>query len=97
MHYGHALLDIETFYDSMPWLPLVEAALRLDFPPVVLHLELVQCIAPRVLEQMGAATDPFEPSQSAVQGLRSGTRFAKALAHFVMAHVTTMHPRMGHR
>ena len=49
MNHARAMLDIASFYDIIPWKPLVEAALRLNFPPVILHLELAQCIAPRVL------------------------------------------------
>eukprot|EP00959_Pyramimonas_sp_CCMP1952_P387603 8123157-Pyramimonas_sp.AAC.1 len=45
----------------------------------------------------GAATNPIEPSRSVVQGLRSDTRFARILTHFVMHKVTQASPHMGHR
>eukprot|EP00959_Pyramimonas_sp_CCMP1952_P303568 6352685-Pyramimonas_sp.AAC.1 len=79
------MLDIATFYDSIPWDILVSAALRLHFPPVILYLELLQCVAPRCLEQDKTASTLFDPLLSVVQGLRSGTRFAKMMTHHVMA------------
>eukprot|EP00959_Pyramimonas_sp_CCMP1952_P249733 5220840-Pyramimonas_sp.AAC.1 len=59
----------------MPWAGLARAALRCGFPPAVLALELQQCMAGRVLLQDGLASRLVVPSQSVVQGVRSGTRF----------------------
>eukprot|EP00959_Pyramimonas_sp_CCMP1952_P114332 2390620-Pyramimonas_sp.AAC.1 len=33
MQYGHGMLDIKSFYDSIPWALLATAALRLEFDP----------------------------------------------------------------
>ncbi len=53
--------------------------MRLEFPAEVLGLELLQCMAARCLRQAGAYSEAFSPTRSVVQGLRSGTRFAKAV------------------
>eukprot|EP00959_Pyramimonas_sp_CCMP1952_P033336 699456-Pyramimonas_sp.AAC.1 len=50
MHHGNGLLDIGQFYDTIGWLRLGRAALRLDFPAEVLGLEIPQCMAPRCFE-----------------------------------------------
>ena len=97
MQYGRAAADIEAFCQSIPWAPLVSAALRLQFPPAVLHLGLLQCVCRRLLEQMGAASDVFEPGQNVVQGLRAGARFAKILTHSVPQSVPTAHWKISHR
>eukprot|EP00959_Pyramimonas_sp_CCMP1952_P284391 5944921-Pyramimonas_sp.AAC.1 len=97
MEFGQGLLDIQELYDSIPWLPLAKAALRLNFPPIILYVDLLQCITVRTLSQEGAVCNPFEPCQSVIQGLRGGTRFAKILTHFIMRVVVTATPTMNHR
>ena len=58
---GHGLLDIKGFHDAIEWDLLLHAALRLEYPPVVLpYMELAQCSAPLTLEQFGAVCDPFQ-------------------------------------
>eukprot|EP00959_Pyramimonas_sp_CCMP1952_P348896 7310009-Pyramimonas_sp.AAC.1 len=59
--------------------------------------ELPQCIAPRVLAQSGSYTLPCQPTRSAIQGLRSGTRFAKVITYKAMRRVTQVHARCTHR
>ena len=86
--YAHAMLDFKSFYDSMGWVKLGRAALKLGFPPAILALELQQCLAARVLVSDRTASLAFQPSRSIVQGLRSGTRFARCLAFFIMTRVT---------
>ena len=46
---AHAMLGAKSFYDSMSWVKLGRAALRLGFPPTVLALELQLRMAPRTL------------------------------------------------
>eukprot|EP00959_Pyramimonas_sp_CCMP1952_P149243 3122677-Pyramimonas_sp.AAC.1 len=58
--YGQSLTDVESYYDTMFWLKLVRAAARMEFPPTVLYLELVQCARPRTLNQLSAFSAPFE-------------------------------------
>eukprot|EP00959_Pyramimonas_sp_CCMP1952_P233974 4889201-Pyramimonas_sp.AAC.1 len=48
---GHALADIQSFYDMMEWSTLVKGAFRYGFPAVMLGLELQICAAPRMLDQ----------------------------------------------
>eukprot|EP00959_Pyramimonas_sp_CCMP1952_P043499 909776-Pyramimonas_sp.AAC.1 len=62
--HGHGLIDVQKFYDSMPWTGLAQAALRCGFPPAVLVLELQQRMASRVLLQDGMASRFVVPSQS---------------------------------
>eukprot|EP00959_Pyramimonas_sp_CCMP1952_P334856 7012185-Pyramimonas_sp.AAC.1 len=47
MAHERAILDIAAFYDSMDWVKLGRAALRLGFPPTMLAL------APAVLRPAG--------------------------------------------
>eukprot|EP00959_Pyramimonas_sp_CCMP1952_P287889 6020574-Pyramimonas_sp.AAC.1 len=90
--FGAGFLDIKGFYDDMQWGPLVRAALILGFPPAVLALELLMRLAPRILSQVGSSSMGPQPSQSIAQGLRSGTRFGRCLAHFILQGLTTSHP-----
>eukprot|EP00959_Pyramimonas_sp_CCMP1952_P254409 5314069-Pyramimonas_sp.AAC.1 len=85
---GHALLDIQSFYDEMEWPVLVDGALRYGFPPVMLGLELQTCSGPRLLDHGDAVSRPFQCTRSIIQGLRSGTRIAKVVANTVMARLT---------
>eukprot|EP00959_Pyramimonas_sp_CCMP1952_P405568 8500120-Pyramimonas_sp.AAC.1 len=39
----------------------------------------------------------FQPSQSIVPGLRSGTRFGRCLVYFILQGLTTSHPYMSMR
>eukprot|EP00959_Pyramimonas_sp_CCMP1952_P085705 1792836-Pyramimonas_sp.AAC.1 len=80
---GEGLVDIKSFYDSIEWPGLVLCSLNLSFPPRILYLELLQCAAARTVSQLGATSRAFQPTRSAVQGLRSGTRFGKAMTHYV--------------
>eukprot|EP00959_Pyramimonas_sp_CCMP1952_P304862 6380553-Pyramimonas_sp.AAC.1 len=44
---GHALLDIESFYDEIEWPILVERALECNCPAITHCLELQVCAGPR--------------------------------------------------
>ena len=81
----------------MQWVPLVRSALRMGFPPAVLALELQMCLAPRLLSQMGSSSRAFQPWQSIIQGLRSGTRFGRCLVYYILSHLTTAHTYMSYR
>eukprot|EP00959_Pyramimonas_sp_CCMP1952_P417786 8752985-Pyramimonas_sp.AAC.1 len=48
---AHGLLDVAQFYDSIDWCRLGEEAMEVDFPAEVLGLEILQCMAPRILTQ----------------------------------------------
>eukprot|EP00959_Pyramimonas_sp_CCMP1952_P091906 1923780-Pyramimonas_sp.AAC.1 len=74
--HGHALVDVQSFYDSVEWPQLARAALQLKFPPVILFLELQICLSPRLIAQLSSYSLPFQPASPVVQGLRSGTIFA---------------------
>eukprot|EP00959_Pyramimonas_sp_CCMP1952_P236659 4945802-Pyramimonas_sp.AAC.1 len=63
------MIDIASFYDSVGWYRMAKAALRLEFPPEILGLELQQCMAARCVRQGGAYGFPFSPTRSIVQGL----------------------------
>eukprot|EP00959_Pyramimonas_sp_CCMP1952_P412539 8644833-Pyramimonas_sp.AAC.1 len=95
--YGHALTDIDGYYDNMLWLKLSRAALRLGFPPTILYMELLQCAHPRTLNQIGSFSMAFEPTCSIIQGLRAGTRLARAMTFFIMEVITTSQVRCSHR
>eukprot|EP00959_Pyramimonas_sp_CCMP1952_P388611 8142861-Pyramimonas_sp.AAC.1 len=69
----------------------------MGFPPVVLGLEPLQCVACRCLLLDGAASEPLQPRRSVVQGLWAGARFARIMAYFAMRQVTTASLQMGHR
>eukprot|EP00959_Pyramimonas_sp_CCMP1952_P209024 4372442-Pyramimonas_sp.AAC.1 len=84
MEFGHGILDAQELCDAIPWLPLVQTALVLNFPPVAPCLGPLQCMAVGALARQGAVASPFEPRNCAVQGLRSGARFAKLSTHFVV-------------
>eukprot|EP00959_Pyramimonas_sp_CCMP1952_P446571 9350353-Pyramimonas_sp.AAC.1 len=58
---------------------------------------MLQCMAARCLRQSGADSEAFTPIRSVVQGLRSGTRFAKAVTYFIMQKIATIHARLLHR
>ena len=77
--YGRGMLNVETFYDSISWDLLVAAAMRLQFPPVALYFEFLQCVAPRSFEQFKTVSEWLDPPLSVAQGLRSGARFAKLM------------------
>eukprot|EP00959_Pyramimonas_sp_CCMP1952_P138166 2891982-Pyramimonas_sp.AAC.1 len=49
---GTSILDIKSFYDHIRRPKLLSAALRLNFPPTLLFLELQIGLAPRVLSQL---------------------------------------------
>eukprot|EP00959_Pyramimonas_sp_CCMP1952_P186313 3896186-Pyramimonas_sp.AAC.1 len=74
-----------------------KSALRLEFPPEVLGLELHQCMAARCVRQAGAYGSPFAPTRSIVQGLRSGTCFGKCATSHILQHITTCHVNMSRR
>eukprot|EP00959_Pyramimonas_sp_CCMP1952_P012598 266126-Pyramimonas_sp.AAC.1 len=54
-------------------------------------------MAPRASEQRGAVSRPFPATCSAIQGLRSGTRLAKDMAHFAMLQVYRKHSHIPKR
>eukprot|EP00959_Pyramimonas_sp_CCMP1952_P355832 7452356-Pyramimonas_sp.AAC.1 len=60
--FGHALIDIQSFYDSRCWMALAAKALSLGFPPVILFLELQLCIGPRVLARQDCFSEAFQPT-----------------------------------
>eukprot|EP00959_Pyramimonas_sp_CCMP1952_P238736 4988613-Pyramimonas_sp.AAC.1 len=76
----------------MEWDVLIRGAFRYGFPAVMLGLELQICASPRMLDQGDAVSLPFQATRSIVQGLRSGTRFARCVTSLVMERLTVMHP-----
>ncbi|CAK0814711.1 unnamed protein product [Prorocentrum cordatum] len=96
VNYGHGLIDVQKFYDSMPWVGLARAALSCGFPPAVLALELQQCMAGRVLLQDGMASRFVIPCQSVVQGARSGTRigFGRRMTYHALQRLTIGSPQL---
>eukprot|EP00959_Pyramimonas_sp_CCMP1952_P297660 6226862-Pyramimonas_sp.AAC.1 len=78
---GHALCDIKSFYAMMEWDILVSGALKYGFPARALFLELQACTGPRLLAQFDAASQPCQATRPIIQGLRSGTRFARCMTN----------------
>eukprot|EP00959_Pyramimonas_sp_CCMP1952_P463354 9484794-Pyramimonas_sp.AAC.1 len=46
---------------------------------------------------MGAVSEPFLATCSTIQGLRSGTRYAKCMTHYAMAKISRSHQHVSHR
>eukprot|EP00959_Pyramimonas_sp_CCMP1952_P424913 8900123-Pyramimonas_sp.AAC.1 len=89
------LIDIDGFYDNVLWEYQVPKGLALGFPAAIPCLVVLQRAAPRSLGQSSSWALPIEPTQSAVQGPRSGTRFGCIMVYYVPDKVCSAHHRMG--
>ena len=94
---AHALCDTKNFYDMMEWDILASGAIKYGFPARTLYPELQMCTGPRLLAQFDATSQPFQATRSIIQGLRSGTRFARCMTSKVMEVATTANPRLSQR
>eukprot|EP00959_Pyramimonas_sp_CCMP1952_P319408 6683879-Pyramimonas_sp.AAC.1 len=90
--FGHALIGIQSFYDSICWVALAGKALSLGIPPVILFLELQLCLGPRVLAQLDCFSEALQPTGSAIQGLRRGARFARCMTYHILDSVSKDSP-----
>eukprot|EP00959_Pyramimonas_sp_CCMP1952_P101594 2125629-Pyramimonas_sp.AAC.1 len=50
-----------------------------------------------MVAQVSAYSLPFQPTRSVVQGLRSGTRFARCMSYWVLHRLCTVHPSLSER
>ena len=76
--------DIKGFYDSIDWAKVFEAAPALEFPGLVLALELEMHMATRISKEDGSFSETIEPKRSIVAGSRRGLDFARVLMFFVL-------------
>ncbi len=61
---GSNMWDLEAFYDSLDPLRVFDSALAQGFPPVILLLEMLIHLAPRVLRCKQAVSLPIHPQRS---------------------------------
>eukprot|EP00959_Pyramimonas_sp_CCMP1952_P035160 736231-Pyramimonas_sp.AAC.1 len=50
-----------------------------------------------MVAQFSAYSLPFQPARSVVQGLRSGTRFARCMNYWVFHRLCAVHPSVSER
>ena len=65
---GSALMDISTFYDSIPLLPLIDDALELGHHPCMLQMVILVYASSRIPRTLDAVNEPVDPTCSIVAG-----------------------------
>ena len=78
------LWDIKAFYDSLDLELVARAALKLDYPPQVLGLELVVHMAPRILREGPDFSEAIQPGLSVLAGTRGANDLARCVLFTVL-------------
>ena len=81
------LWDVQAFYDSIDLVQVLESALALNFPPIVLVMELKSHLAPRVLQENNGYSKPILPTSSIIPGIKGANDFARCTLFALMDHV----------
>lgn len=87
LHQVSVLLDLSNFYDKIDHDLLIQEALELGFPPMILYFALMVHKGPRVLVAETVASEPIQPKNGILAGCPFGVVFSKLVLWTLMAQV----------
>ena len=87
LHQVSVLLDFSNFYDKIDHDLLIQEALELGFPPMILYFALMVHKGPRVLVAETVASEPIQPKNGILAGCPFGVVFSKLVLWTLMAQV----------
>ena len=97
-HCVDTFLDLETFYDSIDNVKLVQQTFQLKWNPVVLYMSLLVHMAPRVLRFGDLWGEWISPCNSILQGCGSSNSWAGALLYKSLQDLHSRFPvQIGHQ
>ncbi|CAK0809774.1 unnamed protein product, partial [Prorocentrum cordatum] len=88
------LLDLQTFYDTISLALLMELAVQVKYPAIVVAMEVELFLGPRILkDQRHGISELVWPTRSAVAGSARGVSLAKVFIHGVLGKAHQVAPQ----